>query len=200
MPPSPIWPSWLWAGFLGGAAVTAPAVLAPAGFGRLLRPLTVIHPEWVGGRIETLTAVLPRFRDRPGALAGCFAGAIFVQGALVVFYLPVATRCTSTSPFWDLAVIVPLSFVVQMLPVSVNGFGVREAFFSYVLLAARAADRGSAVLMSLVARRCSCCSPCPARRLRVARGTPRRRRTRSRTDLTISGLATGDDAPAGVPG
>ena len=28
-------------------------------------------------------------------------------------------------------VIVPLSFVVQMLPVSVNGFGVREATFSF---------------------------------------------------------------------
>jgi hypothetical protein len=28
-------------------------------------------------------------------------------------------------------VIVPISFVVQMLPVSVNGFGVREATFSF---------------------------------------------------------------------
>ena len=32
---------------------------------------------------------------------------------------------------WDLAVIVPISFIVQMLPVSVNGFGVREATFSF---------------------------------------------------------------------
>ena len=31
----------------------------------------------------------------------------------------------------DLAVVVPVSFVVQMLPVSVNGFGVREATFSF---------------------------------------------------------------------
>ena len=45
---APIWPVWLWAGFLAGAAATAPAVFAPDGFGRLLRPLTVFHPEWVG--------------------------------------------------------------------------------------------------------------------------------------------------------
>jgi hypothetical protein len=33
-------------------------------------------------------------------------------------------------PLSDLGVIVPISFVVQLLPVSVNGFGVREATFS----------------------------------------------------------------------
>ena len=33
-------------------------------------------------------------------------------------------------PAAHLAVIVPVSFVVQMLPVSLNGFGVREATFS----------------------------------------------------------------------
>ena len=55
---APIWPIWLWAGFLAGAAATTPAVFAPAGFGRLLRPLTVFHPEWVGDRITTLTGAL----------------------------------------------------------------------------------------------------------------------------------------------
>ena len=88
--PSPIWPSWLWAGFLLAAAVSAPALLAPAGFGRLLQPLTVFHPEWVGSRIDTLTSVLPRFRDRPAALAGCFGGAVFVQASIVVFFFLVA--------------------------------------------------------------------------------------------------------------
>ncbi len=70
--PSPIWPSWLWAGFLVSAAATAPAVLLPAGVGRLLRPLTVVHPTWVGDRIEKLTTALGRFRQRPGALARLF--------------------------------------------------------------------------------------------------------------------------------
>ena len=60
------------------------------GFGRLLRPLTVFHPEWVGNRIETLTGALARFRDQPSALAGCFGGALLVQVTMVVFYFAVA--------------------------------------------------------------------------------------------------------------
>ena len=63
----PVWPMWLWVAFLAGAAVGTPAVLAPAGFGRLLQPLTVFHPEWVGGRIEKLTGALAK---RPPPWAG----------------------------------------------------------------------------------------------------------------------------------
>ena len=90
----------------------------------------VFHPECVGGRIENLTNVLARFRDRPRALAGCFAGALFVQATMVVFYFLVAYALHLNVPLSDLGVIVPISFVVQLLPVSLNGFGVREATFS----------------------------------------------------------------------
>jgi uncharacterized membrane protein YbhN (UPF0104 family) len=128
---SPIWPSWLWAFFLVAAAITAPVVYAPEGFGRLLQPLTVVHPEWVGGRIDKLTEALSRFRERPSALAGCFSGAIFVQGLMVVFYLAVVYALKIPITASELAVIVPISLVVQMLPVSVNGLGLREATFSF---------------------------------------------------------------------
>ena len=148
---APIWPVWLWAGFLAGAAATTPAVFAPAGFGRLLRPLTVFHPEWVGGRITTLTGALARFGEEPRALVTAFGGAIFVQGALVLYYFAVAYALHLDIPLWDLAVVVPLSFVVQLLPVSVGGFGVREAFFSYYFhrIGQPIED---AVLLSLVAQ------------------------------------------------
>jgi uncharacterized membrane protein YbhN (UPF0104 family) len=128
---APIWPVWLWAGFLAGAAATTPAVFAPVGVGKLLRPLTVFHPEWVGDRITTLTGALAKFGADPGILITAFMGAIAVQAALVIFYFSVAYALRLDIPFWDLAVVVPMSFVVQLLPVSVGGFGVREAFFSY---------------------------------------------------------------------
>jgi uncharacterized membrane protein YbhN (UPF0104 family) len=108
-------PSWLWAGFLLATLISAPMVLAPAGFGRLLRPLTVFHPEWVGGRITRITDALARFRERPWSLV----------------YAAVARSLDIPVSIWHLAVIVPVSFVVQMVPVSVNGFGVREATFSF---------------------------------------------------------------------
>jgi glycosyltransferase 2 family protein len=147
----PIWPVWLWAGFLAGAALSAPAVLAPAGFGRLLQPLAVIHPEWIGGRIENLTGVLARFRARPRALVACFFGALFVQATMVVFYSLVAYALHVSVPLSDLGVIVPISFVVQLLPVSVNGFGVREATFS-LYFQKIGQPIAAAVLLSLVAQ------------------------------------------------
>jgi hypothetical protein len=53
-----------------------------------------------------------------------------VQGVLVIFYLAIARSMHIPVPASQLAVLVPLSFVVQMLPISVNGFGVREATFT----------------------------------------------------------------------
>jgi uncharacterized protein (TIRG00374 family) len=148
---APIWPVWLWAGFVAGAAATTPAVFAPRLFGKLLRPLTVFHPEWVGDRITTLTAALARFGADPGALLKAFAGAVFVQVTLVLYYFAVAYALHLDIAFWDLAVVVPMSFVVQLLPVSVGGFGVREAFFSYYFhrIGQPIED---AVLLSLVAQ------------------------------------------------
>ncbi|HEY2905310.1 MAG TPA: lysylphosphatidylglycerol synthase transmembrane domain-containing protein [Vicinamibacterales bacterium] len=147
---SPIWPSWLWAGFVLAAAVSALIVLAPDAVTRVLKPLTVIHPEWVGGRIETLTSVFQRFRTRPLSLVGCFVGAVYVQSALVVFYLLVVYALHINVQLVDLAVIVPLSLVVQMIPVSVGGFGVREATFS-IYFSRIGLPMESAVVMSLVA-------------------------------------------------
>jgi hypothetical protein len=63
-------------------------------------------------------------------MLSCFGGAVFVQSTIVLFYVAVALALHVRITMWDLAVIVPVSSIVQMLPVSVNGFGVREATFS----------------------------------------------------------------------
>jgi uncharacterized protein (TIRG00374 family) len=127
----PILPWMLWAGLALAAAVSAPAVLAPAGVGRILQPLRVFHQEWVGERILRVTDALARFRERPDALLGCFGGAVAVQVLLVSFYIAIARSMHIPISPWHLAVIVPVSFIVQMLPISVNGFGVREATFTF---------------------------------------------------------------------
>ena len=80
-----------------------------------------------------------------------FAGAVFVQATMVLFYFAVAYALHLDIAFWDLAVIVPISFVVQMLPVSVNGFGVREATFSFYFHRIGQPIE-AAILLSLVAQ------------------------------------------------
>ncbi len=104
----------LWAAFAGGAAVATLALVFPESFTRLLQPLRLLHTEWVDERLARLTSALLRFRETPTALSGCFAGAVAVQTILVLFYLAM-----------------PITFIVQMLPVSMNGFGVREAAFGF---------------------------------------------------------------------
>jgi len=125
-------PSWtLWGGFVVGTAVSAPAVFAPGMLERVLAPLRRLHPEWIGARLEALGGVLERFRRAPGALMGCFVGAIVVQALLVAFYAAVAHSIHVPISPWHMAVVVPVSFLVQMLPISVNGLGLREATFSF---------------------------------------------------------------------
>jgi uncharacterized membrane protein YbhN (UPF0104 family) len=129
--PAPVWPGFLWAGLLLAAVVAIPAFLMPKTVGRVLQPLRVLHAQWVDERIARITDALGRFRDQPAALAGCFAGAVGVQALLVTFYVAITHGMHIPIQAWHLTVIVPVSFIVQMLPVSLNGFGVREATFAF---------------------------------------------------------------------
>jgi uncharacterized membrane protein YbhN (UPF0104 family) len=127
----PIGPALLWAGFVIGAVVVTPALLMPERAMKLLQPLRVFHQDWVDARIEKLRYALTRFKETPLALAICFVGAVLVQGILVLFYVAIARSMNIPIGFAELAVIVPVSFIVQMVPLSVNGFGVREATFGF---------------------------------------------------------------------
>lgn len=124
-------PEMLWVGFLAAFVLAALALLVPQALPRLLQPVRVLHPEWVDERLARLGGALARFREAPAALAGCFAGAVAVQAVLVGFYLAIARSLGIPIGFQELAVIVPVSFLLQMIPVSVNGFGVREATFGF---------------------------------------------------------------------
>jgi hypothetical protein len=127
----PVLASMLWLALAGGMAVSAAAVMLPGGVARLLSPLRLIHQEWVGERIGRLTGALTKFRNAPGALVTCLLGAVLVQAVLVAFYAAIVRSMNIPVSAWHLAVIVPISFVVQMAPVSLNGFGVREATFTF---------------------------------------------------------------------
>src|SRR3954467_3430217 len=127
----PVGPGMLWAGFGLGAMIATPALLFPETATKVLQPLRVFHQEWVDARLEKLTYALTTFREKPAALAECFAGAVAVQAILVAFYLAIARSMHIPVGFAELAVIVPVSFIVQMVPLSVNGFGVREATFGF---------------------------------------------------------------------
>ena len=129
--PAGVGAGMLWAGFGLAAMIATPALLMPEAFVRMLQPLRIVHREWVDERLDRLTIALGRFKESPAAIAGCFAGAVVVQAVLVAYYLAIAHSMRIPIGFAELAVIVPITFIVQMVPVSMNGFGVREATFGF---------------------------------------------------------------------
>ena len=119
----------LWTGLASALTAVVLILAMPERLGALLRPLRVFHAEWVDKRIAQITDALLRFQRAPIAMVIGFLGAIIVQCVLVAFYAAVAAALHITVPLGHLAILVPVSFIVQMMPLSVNGLGVREATF-----------------------------------------------------------------------
>lgn len=129
MDAGPVRAATLWAGLVAGTAVSVPVLLAPRIIHVLAGPVRRIHPEWIDERLDRLTTALTRFRQAPVTMLATFAGAVVVQAVMVLFYYALARSLGIPIDLPHLALLVPVSFVVQMLPISINGLGVREAFF-----------------------------------------------------------------------
>jgi hypothetical protein len=115
------------------AAVTVaiPVIAMPDLIGYLLAPVRALNRPWVTERAQRLEDAILRFRQAPRALAGAFVGALLVQVIIVAFYLLTAQSLSVPLPVLLGAVLIPVSLAVQMAPVSINGFGVREAVFAF---------------------------------------------------------------------
>jgi hypothetical protein len=125
----PVGATTLWAGLVAGTGLSLPFLFAPQLVHVLAGPVRRLHPEWIDERLDRLTGALVRFRQSPSAMVACFAGAVVVQVTLVLFYYALARSLGISIGVSQLALLVPVSFLVQMLPISINGFGVREATF-----------------------------------------------------------------------
>ena len=124
--------SVLWAGFVVAATIaTRGAALPGHVHARCSIRFACCTPNGLTSGWPGSPPRSSRFREAPGALGGCFAGAVVVQTVLVAFYLAIAHSMRIPIGFAELAVIVPVTFIVQMIPVSMNGFGVREATFGF---------------------------------------------------------------------
>ncbi len=127
---------------VGAAIVIAQPSLVP----RLLRPLARVRKDWVTERLGRIEEMLARIGGNRAIVVQAFVGAVLVQVLVVIFYLCVAYGLHIELPLRDALVIVPISLVIQLAPVSINGFGVREAVFSYLFVRlGHAVDAGLAL-------------------------------------------------------
>jgi uncharacterized protein (TIRG00374 family) len=65
-------------------------------------------------------------RAQPRQLAGACALSVAVHLIIVLQYVILAKSLGSNAPAWHLAAIIPLVTVVTMIPVTINGIGLRE--------------------------------------------------------------------------
>ena len=122
---------WLFWATASGILAAILVIAIPQLVATLLKPLRALNKPWVTERADRLEEAVIKFRNAPMALAGAFAGALVVQATVVVFYLLTARGLDVPMPAFLGAVLIPVSLVVQMAPVSINGFGVREAVFAF---------------------------------------------------------------------
>jgi glycosyltransferase 2 family protein len=97
-------------------------------------------------RLQVLRRIPHRFRDTVGSIAQASAAyrtqwraLLKVSAATLVLFLvrllfakSLALSCGVDPPFLDLLLVIPILWILVMLPITIGGFGVQEA--SYVLL------------------------------------------------------------------
>jgi uncharacterized protein (TIRG00374 family) len=140
--------SWIWLA-LAGLSVGLLVVLRwPAAVTRLMHSAAHGRAAALQTRVQNLIAAIHRFAAEPRPVSMAFAGAMAVQMLLVLFYVCAARSLSVPFPLMAASVIVPVSLAVQMLPLSINGFGVREAVFAF-FFTSLGLDVSSALTLSL---------------------------------------------------
>jgi uncharacterized protein (TIRG00374 family) len=122
---------WLWIVSVIGAVAAVFVIAMPQLVSHALMPVRALKRQWLTVRAQRLEDAVIKFRNAPSALLGAFLGALVVQLTIVAFYLLTAEGLSVPLPIFLGAVLIPVSLVVQMAPVSINGFGVREAVFAF---------------------------------------------------------------------
>lgn len=122
---------WMEVGALAALGLCLLLFFAPRIVHHLLAPLRALGHPYLVERLGTLQDSLVRFGERPAALVGALLGALVVQGVVVIFFTLTARSLAIPLPLVMAGVLVPVAVALQMAPVSINGFGVREAVFSF---------------------------------------------------------------------
>ena len=142
--------AWIWLALAGGIGASVAALLMPSVLTRILAPFHGLKGSWIGAQVEALAGSLLYFRSAPAGLVAVLVSSVLIQAAFILFYAAVAHALGVRVGFFEMALIVPLAGLIQLLPLSINGFGIREATFT-VLFGRVGVPAESALLISLEA-------------------------------------------------
>jgi glycosyltransferase 2 family protein len=95
-------------------------VVSASGLGRL---------PWALKRFETVQSAVHVYRSRVHAVWLAFLGSVALQAIVVYYYFTVARALRIPLPLSACFLMVPLCTLVQTVPISFNGWGIRESVF-----------------------------------------------------------------------
>lgn len=86
-----------------------------------------------GGKLAKIAAGLALYRGHRGALARALGFSFLLQINVISFYWCLSQALGLSIAYWDFYIIAPVAILVMMLPISINGIGVRESIFVFLL-------------------------------------------------------------------
>ena len=113
------------AGFVGANLV----VFSPRAYHLVDRLVALTPLAGIRARASSLYDAVVPYRRAPGRLAAATALSFLFQGVVILVVFLNANALSHDVPLSALAVFVPLISLAGMLPVSVNGLGIREALY-----------------------------------------------------------------------
>jgi len=106
------------------------------------------HP-WARVPFETVQAAVHVYRERMGVVWLAFGASLALQASAVLYYYAIAHALRIPLPLSACFLMVPLCTLLQAVPVSFNGWGLRESLFT-LYFAQVGLSRDGALAFSLV--------------------------------------------------
>jgi uncharacterized protein (TIRG00374 family) len=135
---------------LGAGFLVAAFLFFRAGTARRLVAISpVARHDWSRQRFEVVQAAVQVYREKLASVWVAFGASLVLQSSAVLYFFFVAHALGIDLPLGPSFVIIPLCFLVQTVPISFNGWGVRESLF-IVYFGQIGLSRDSALAFSLV--------------------------------------------------
>ena len=130
-------------------SVLAYVFFRPGTAGRLMHVSRLATIGWARERFETVQEAVHAYRERLAVIWAAGGASLAVQALAVLYYLAVARALGIPLPAGAAFLMVPLCTLLQALPVSFNGWGLREGLFA-LYFAQLGLPRPGALAFSLV--------------------------------------------------
>jgi glycosyltransferase 2 family protein len=116
---------------------------------RMMKASGLARLPWASRKFEVVQAAVHVYRRQVGSVWLAFAGSLALQALVVLYYYEVAHSLRIPLPLSAAFLMVPLCNLVQTVPISFNGWGIRESVF-ILYFGQVGLSRDSALAFSLV--------------------------------------------------